>query len=237
MGVQGGSITTDIIKNGLVFNMDAANRASYPKTGARLVNDTVNNNTGSLESTSFTTSGNVGIFDLDGVDDYINFPHDSSMVITSTWTICGWVKLNTMSGGNGYIRLIGKQNISDDRCNYGIGFKQYYKPGVIANDGGWRTYYDGSALNTGQWYNLTGIYNGSNYIMYIDGSLLFDQSVTLNMANASSGTSDDPIRIGSNEGAAEFLKGNLGPIHVYNRVLSASEVLHNYNALKGRFGL
>ena len=29
MGVQGGSITTDIIKNGLVFNMDAANRASY----------------------------------------------------------------------------------------------------------------------------------------------------------------------------------------------------------------
>ena len=235
MGVQGGSITTDIIKNGLIFNMDPANRASYPKTGT-LVNDTVNNNTGSLESTSFTTSGNVGIFDLDGVDDYINFPHDSSMVITSTWTICGWVKLNTMSGGNGYIRLIGKQDI-DDWCNYGIGFKNYYKPGVIANDGDWRTYYDGSTLNTGQWYNLTGIYNGSNYIMYIDGSLLFDQSVTLNMANASSNTSDDPIRIGSNEGAAEFLKGNLGPIHVYNRVLSASEVLHNYNALKGRFGL
>ena len=28
-----GSITTDIIADGLVFNMDAANRASYPRTG------------------------------------------------------------------------------------------------------------------------------------------------------------------------------------------------------------
>ena len=29
--------------------------------------------------------------------------------------------------------------------------------------------------------------------------------------------------------------GNLSPIHIYNRALSANEVLHNYNALKGRF--
>jgi hypothetical protein len=31
--------------------------------------------------------------------------------------------------------------------------------------------------------------------------------------------------------------GALGPLHIYNRALSANEVLHNYNALKGRFGL
>ena len=31
--------------------------------------------------------------------------------------------------------------------------------------------------------------------------------------------------------------GNIGPINYYNRALSSTEVLHNYNALKGRFGL
>ena len=31
--------------------------------------------------------------------------------------------------------------------------------------------------------------------------------------------------------------GALGPFHIYNRALSSTEVLHNYNALKGRFGL
>ena len=29
--------------------------------------------------------------------------------------------------------------------------------------------------------------------------------------------------------------GNIGPAQIYNRALSANELLHNYNALKGRF--
>ena len=33
-----GSITTNIVTDGLVFHVDAANRASYPKTGTKLFN-------------------------------------------------------------------------------------------------------------------------------------------------------------------------------------------------------
>ena len=33
MGIRRGEITTKIVSDGLVFNMDAANRASYPRTG------------------------------------------------------------------------------------------------------------------------------------------------------------------------------------------------------------
>ena len=32
-----------------------------------------------------------------------------------------------------------------------------------------------------------------------------------------------------------YMIGNIGPCQIYNRALSASEVLHNYNALKDRF--
>ena len=32
-------------------------------------------------------------------------------------------------------------------------------------------------------------------------------------------------------------QGNMGPILIYNRALSATEVTQNYNALKSRFGL
>jgi hypothetical protein len=31
--------------------------------------------------------------------------------------------------------------------------------------------------------------------------------------------------------------GNMGSAQIYNRALSATEILHNYNALRGRFGL
>ena len=34
-----------------------------------------------------------------------------------------------------------------------------------------------------------------------------------------------------------YFNGEIGPIQIYNRVLSAQEVKQNYNALKSRFGL
>jgi len=59
-----GSITTDIIADGLVFNMDAANRASYIGTGTN-VNDTVSQTTGSLRGGVGFEDVNFGIFDFD----------------------------------------------------------------------------------------------------------------------------------------------------------------------------
>ena len=47
MGIRRGSISTPIIADGLVFNMDAANRASYPKSGT-IITNTISNTTGSL---------------------------------------------------------------------------------------------------------------------------------------------------------------------------------------------
>ena len=41
----------------------------------------------------------------------------------------------------------------------------------------------------------------------------------------------------SGGGTDEFFKGNVGFVKQYNRALSAQEVLQNYNATKGRFGL
>jgi hypothetical protein len=37
--------------------------------------------------------------------------------------------------------------------------------------------------------------------------------------------------------ADSMFQGNLSKLKIYNRVLTASEVLQNYNATKGRFGL
>ena len=47
MGIRRGSISTPIVVDGLVLNMDAANRASYPKTGTTGT-DTINSNSGTL---------------------------------------------------------------------------------------------------------------------------------------------------------------------------------------------
>ena len=39
------------------------------------------------------------------------------------------------------------------------------------------------------------------------------------------------------DGSHDLTNGNIGPVQIYNRTLSAGDVLQNYNAQKGRFGL
>ena len=66
-----GSITTGIITDGLVFNMDAANRASYPQTGTTAIFNTINlTESGSFQAdTQFNETGGIKSFQFDGVDD------------------------------------------------------------------------------------------------------------------------------------------------------------------------
>jgi hypothetical protein len=49
-----------------------------------------------------------------------------------------------------------------------------------------------------------------------------------------------PVTIASNQtlgGYYDWFKGNMGIIQIYNRALSASEVLQNFNATRTRFGV
>ena len=49
----------------------------------------------------------------------------------------------------------------------------------------------------------------------------------------------NPLYIGSFNGgqASQWLNGNVGIVRMYNRALSASDVLNNYNADKSKYGL
>ena len=69
-----GPITTDIIKNGLVFNMDAANRASYIPDATTSF-DTINpSSSGSLENgiNFLQPPISASCWDFDGTDDYVD---------------------------------------------------------------------------------------------------------------------------------------------------------------------
>jgi hypothetical protein len=87
---------------------------------------------------------------------------------------------------------------------------------------------DAAAYN-GLWTNFTGTYDGSRLTLYINGILystaLFDLS---------------PIRVRTGNvtiGGTRYLDGKVSNVVIYNRALSAEEIMQNYNALKGRFGL
>jgi hypothetical protein len=45
------------------------------------------------------------------------------------------------------------------------------------------------------------------------------------------------IEIGKDDGISRYMNGSISNVQLYNRALSDIEVLQNYNATKGRFGL
>ena len=76
--------------------MDAANRASYPKTGT-IATDTIGNVTGSLTNGTAFSNDNNGLFDFDGVDDYVNYGNILGMADdgTDSFSVGFWMKRNS----------------------------------------------------------------------------------------------------------------------------------------------
>jgi hypothetical protein len=91
-----GSITTRIIKDGLVFNMDAANRACYPKTGANMFNTLNTSLSASLQDDGtsplpqFDPSQGQGVINFDGVDDQAVTNTKFSAFQTNKWSLSVW---------------------------------------------------------------------------------------------------------------------------------------------------
>jgi hypothetical protein len=98
----------------------------------------------------------------------------------------------------------------------------------------------GTALLSTTTYKLyTGTYNGSQVVIYINGVAINTVATTIYPQFNNTAKS---WTIGGNYQRtsptnASFFEGNIGLVSFYNRALSSQEVLQNYNATKGRFGL
>ena len=249
-----GSITTDIVSDGLVFNMDAANRACYPRTGTTAT-DTVNNIAGTLNGTSGDNNTpqwediNSGVFDFDGTDDVIigdlpdNFIRTQPTSGRPHVSISFWMKPT----GTSNCQVLG---FSDQNNGSYIGVR------YLASGGSLRIGCRGasafgvgfSGITSGEWNHIVAIkeratYSGGSYqpydqikSIYLNGLLISAGNSTVNAVTPSKMIIGRIAETGLGYYGENF-EGSIGPISLYHKELSASEVLHNYNALRGRFGV
>ena len=242
-----GSITTDIIKNGLVFNMDAANRAStIPSTSTDKTFNTIDTSiSGTFAADAqYDSSTTPPSFAFDGTGDSIDIGSPTIIQnLTSQIAIGFWIKASRTFSTNYYTPIskgeyasVGSQwsvkvNTANARNSSGGSFSTFSAANAI--DGRENLNFP-TPVDDNQWHYMVFINDSTDLKIYLDGqieatgagqgSTLYNGNSTLRLGKLTS----------SNVG---LLNGNLGLVHIYNRALSASEVLHNYNALKGRFGL
>ena len=227
-----GSITTDIIADGLVLNMDAANRACYPKTGPTTHNTINVINSGSFQDdTSFSTDQG-GAFNFDGVDDYIQVDPPIPQATTAI-TVNVWFKGNAQGSNSGGNYLFG----GNPGYNHGPALSYDYNNEII----GWgirinETYNLATGFTQDTIWNVCSTFGRPTLKTYRNGVLVDTDTQNTDI------TYQDSIagnRIGEwgYGGFQRNFNGQIYSVQVYNRELSANEVLYNYNALKGRFGL
>jgi hypothetical protein len=230
-----------IVSSGLIFNVDAAQRRSYPTTGTTWTDLSGNGKDGILINGAAYDSANGGTIQLDGTNDYINISPIVNLSNVSQFTFSSFVKINSVNVKALFSYGVGSSFSNDILIFFNISPSLLF---IQVNNGA-----DGSATipytNLSTYANICVVYDGSlstnadKLKLYINGSLstlTFDSlySVPTTTANVTSAE----CRIGSYVATnGFFLSGNIATASIYNRALTSTEVGQNFNAIKSRFGL
>jgi len=212
-----------IATSGLVLYLDAANKFSYPGSGTNWKDLSGNSNNGTLTNGPTFSAGNMGSVVFDGVDDYISF--SSLLDTTANVSVEMWF-YNTQTSGESTLLMNG--NGSNAGYAIGLGICASGITNLTVLFGGVACNVVTATVSTNTWYQMVYTKTGSSNILYVNGT---QRSTANQNCNSPSG---NLTTIG---GSAGGYKGNIAITRMYNRVLSAAEVLQNYNAIKNRFGL
>jgi len=226
----------DIIRDGLVLYLDAGTSNSYNRYSSAGVWKDVNGNnvTGSLINGPVFDSANGGSILFDGVDDYVqlpalglDYPFNLSMIamVPSAPVVNGIaVTLSDPTANNKSvgIGLQPESAIAQIRA-------YYYSPST-----GFQTAAQSNPLFDTV-YNISANYTTSNTVLYVNGSLINTLNLVQTKQWTETSTSYNIARL--NRVGTIYYGGLIFQTLIYNRTLSSSEILQNYNTTKGRFGL
>lgn len=230
MSVEGGP---DIVTDGLVLHLDAANNRSYPGTGTTWTDLTSNKFTGSFVNGPTFNSGNAGGIVFDGTNDYIEIPNNAAINPTSAVTLCSFFRINGFGSNIGPI--IFKKNTRSaqfEQYSLGVGTNSIYT--IMSNSGGTQIVRT-IPYTYGTLTFVTAIFNpaGGNMSLYRNGILADSVSISISFD-----VSTEPLRIGGIPVIyTGYANGTIYTAQIYNRALSAKEIRQNYHATKGRYGL
>jgi len=197
-------------------------------------NDTSgNNNNGTLNYSPTYSNQNRGSLVFNGSNNFVSISSLASFNFSSTMSVFVWHKniggdyrgvIANTYGGGGFDLRYGRENF------FGGGNNGTILNVSINTSSGTFSRSINAELNV--WGNYGFTYNGSSLIAYKNGV-----SFSTISASGSVSITSNPVIIGRNLVGSEFLSGNVAKASIYNRALTASEVLQNYNATKSRFGL
>ena len=219
----------------LVLYYDPSNTASYPGTGTALTNLASSSLNGTTSNISFTSP----YFTYNGSSSQVSVADNASLEPGSgDFTMEAWVN-QSVSGNDVVLGKFDNGGLSLD-VSYSIrttGTTFYAQLGSGSGSGS--TLFVNSTNHVGTvntWYQLVYVFkNGGTKTLetFVNGTSIG----TVNHSLASILNSSNPLYIGSYNGGefSQWFDGKIGVVRMYNKALTAEEVLVNYVADKGKY--
>jgi hypothetical protein len=229
--VQGKATVLPAVSGGLILYYNASQQTSYPENGGSWYNIVTSSISPLTQINNPTfSSDNGGILNFNGTNQ--SFTGSTTTTLQNELTLQAWVKTPG----------------EPDAGIFGIGAFSQSCWLEIRGDGNMKLgYYDydvdfgWSASNTtNQWVNIAGTISGSGgntvyQVGYVNGiavgnnteslaPFIFNSESRISIANAK--FIDAP-----------YVSGSIAQCLLYNKALSAAEILSNYNASKTQYGL
>jgi hypothetical protein len=229
---------------GSFYYYDPGNPSSYSGSGTTLNDISGNGRNASLANNPTYTSGTGGYFTFNGSNNYIIGPNAYNAGNTSH-TIEIWVR-PTSSNVNLWTDTDAQTPISGYHSSGGqinpTGPFQTIITNLYNTTNGVERVVNGAGSYLNNWVQIVRTYTGTTLTGYINGTAGTPGTINWTPPWLSSagiwymlyGPSETTTYLGS---TANYFAGRFGIIRFYNRALSSSEVLQNYNADKSKYGL
>jgi len=219
----------NIVTNGLVLYLDAANLVSYPQSGTTWYDMSGNNNNATLSNSPvYLNNQQNAYFTFDGVDDYATIAYNSTTMSgwSSQQTICIWMYHNISSGRrNPWNQAYGGYGTWTHEQGGSINY-YYGNAGTNAQP---YTALSSATVTKNEWNCMCVTRDTTSVKWYRNGVLSASQSNPYGILSATTAN----VTIGN--GYAGYWIGNISNVTAYNRALTASEIQQNFNAQRNRF--
>jgi len=225
---------SSIVTSGLVLCLDAGNPRSYAGSGTSWYDVSSSSTIATLTNSPTYTGGVSGYFTFNGTNNTASIPYTTLLDPTPGITLECWVYPTSITSST-YQELFRKENGSARQLF------SFQDTGTILSFGTQTTgngYHEldvsiSSGNYVNQWVQLVASYTSGSKVIYRNGvEIGSTTSITGSLVQGNA-----TYYVGSASGASEWFIGRYAICRMYDSGLTSTQVLQNFNALRGRYGI
>jgi hypothetical protein len=189
-------------------------------SGSTVADMSGNGRTGTISGASWTTGRYGNGLSFDGSNDSVGTTYATNL---TRWTVSVWVRsaaAPSSAAASGPVHR--EKNFQINWNHPNAAFRG--AAGVQVNGTWYAASFGTLAANT--WYHLAATYDGETLRTYRNGSLVTSNTAPSGAAAAESAT----LKLGRHAAAAQYFRGVIDDVRLYDRALSQSEIQADMNS-------